>query len=106
MVDAGIEWDIDANLPMYTRDYLKMQDLERKDKPKVILAASTAAAVNFCREKGLTPAHVIVVRDTRDLEGRRFRYEDVVRVQGWSTRPDIEEIEERILRTHIICSPR
>lgn len=46
------------------------------------------------------------VDGVRSIEGLRFRYEDVIRVPGWWKNPEIEEIEERILRTHITNSPQ
>jgi len=106
MTDKVVEWDIDANLPMYTRDYLKMKTEEVKNRPRVILAGTTEAAVNFCREHNLHPTDVTIVRGITSIEGLRFRYEDVFRVPGWSKRTDIEEIEDRILSTHIIMCPR
>lgn len=42
-----------------------------------------------------------IVDGVRSIEGLRFRYEDVLRVPGWWKNPEIEEIEERILRTHV-----
>lgn len=44
------------------------------------------------------------VDGVRSIEGLRFRYEDVLRVPGWWKNPEIEEIEERILRTHVAMS--
>lgn len=108
MVDESVEWDIDANLPMYTRDYLKMKKDENKERLKLVLAATPYGARKFCEEINLNfnLPNVIIIRNVQNLEGLRFRYEDVLRAPGWSERPDIEEIEDRILRTHIIMSPR
>ncbi len=71
---------------------------------KIILAANTRDAVNFCRENNLIANQVVIVRDVRSIEGLRFRYEDVIRVKGWSNHYEIEDIEDRILKIHIMMS--
>lgn len=68
---------------------------------KVILAENEQAALDFCREHHLPVDEVVIVRGFRTLEGLRFRYYDVVRVTGWSKNPEIEEIEDIILRTSV-----
>ena len=68
---------------------------------KVILAEYVQDAKDFCLEQNLKVHQTVIITSVQSLEGLRFRYEDVIRLQGWSRRPDVEEIEEYILRTHV-----
>lgn len=67
----------------------------------VILANDERAAQDFCSKNNLSRMDTVIVRGVHSIEGLRFRYGAVVRLSGWSKRSDIEEIEERILRTHV-----
>lgn len=73
---------------------------------KLILAANERTARNYCFDNNFGPPEVFVIGTVQSIEGLRFRYEDVIRVPGWSNHPDIEAIEDYILRTHIAMSPR
>lgn len=70
---------------------------------KLILAGTPYGARKFCEEHKIIVDNeeVIVIASVRTLEGLRFRYRDVIRVPGWQTRDDIEEIEARILLTEV-----
>jgi hypothetical protein len=71
------------------------------DGVKVILAANSREAIKFAQKHNLDAKDYLIVYGLRTLEGLHFRYEDVIRVPGWSQNPEIEDIEDRILRTHI-----
>ena len=48
MSDEKVEWDIDANLPMYTRDFLKISGVDYV--PKYKYAATRAVLADRERE--------------------------------------------------------
>lgn len=68
---------------------------------KVILANYELDVKVFLSKNNLDPKEYVVARTIQSLQGLRFRYEDVIRLPGWSKRSDIEEMEDRILRTHV-----
>lgn len=69
---------------------------------KMILSHSSKNAIEFCQKHNLhIGKDAILILSASSLEGLRFRYEDVIRLPGWSNHSEVEEIEERILRTHV-----
>lgn len=68
------------------------------ETPKVVLARNKHDAIRWCAMAGVTE-NFVVVDNIRNIEGLRFYPEDVVRVPGYSKRPDIDDIEEVIRRT-------
>lgn len=74
----------------------------------IVLAANPRAAQEFIHkyQTNVSPKAFFIVKGVSSIEGLRFRYENVIRVPGWSQNPEIEEIEDRILRTHVTNQPR
>lgn len=73
------------------------------DRFHVVLAENAFVALEYVKLIDLK-GEWHIVDGVRSIEGLRFRYEDVLRVPGWWKNPEIEEIEERILRTHVAHS--